>query len=271
MTKKLTLILGLLAFIVLTSFGDPDFPSLPKIKKVTEWKEWVDTTKYNSLKWLKSIREYYENGELRNMLYVQVDGDTTALRIYKLSKDSLLKKDIWYNKFLKKWMDGNTYYYKKGKKLPYMTKDNNKYKCYYTYDNQGHIIGERLADDKDKNFAEYEYTYDTTGLMVQQIEYDFFDGQRNKKRVYVCEYEKNKKGQVIKKEIYFVPHHTKESITKTDKQGNPKTTYYGFTAKTKTIIATVYYNERGERTKKIEYDRDHKPQSIWTYEYEYYK
>ena len=45
-TQKLTLILGLLAFLVLTSFDDPEFPSLPKIKKVTEWREWADTIKY---------------------------------------------------------------------------------------------------------------------------------------------------------------------------------------------------------------------------------
>lgn len=270
-TQKLTFILGLLAFLVLTSFDDPDFPSLPKIKKVTEWREWADTIKYKEPKWLKSTREYYENGELKNMLYVEANGDTTALRIYKLDKDSILKKDIWYNKFLKKWMDGDTYYYNKNEKLPYMTKDNNKYKCYYTYDNKGNIIGKRLADDKNENFAEYEYIYDTTGLMIQQIEFDFFDGQRDEKRVYVYEYEKNAKGQIVKKETYFVPHHTKESVTKTDKQGNQKTTYYGFTANTKTITETIYYNDKGERTKKIEYDRDDKPQFIWTYEYEYYK
>ncbi len=84
-------------------------------------------------------------------------------------------------------------------------------------------------------------------------------------------YEKNEAGQIIKKESYFVPTFTKESITKTDKHGNQKTTYNGFTAKTKTINETIYFNDKGERIKKIEYDRDDKPQFIWTYEYEYYK
>ena len=61
------------------------------------------------------------------MLYVEYKGDTTDLRVYKLNKDSTVKKEIWYNKFLKKWMDGDTYYYNKGKKLPYMTNDQNNY------------------------------------------------------------------------------------------------------------------------------------------------
>jgi hypothetical protein len=270
-TNKLTLIFGLLAVIMLTSFDDPDFPKIPKIKSIIEWREWADTTKYKEPKWLKSKREYYSNGELSNTLFFGSKGDTTDLRNYKLNKDSTLKKEIWYNKFLKKWMDGDTYHYNKGEKLPFMSKDNNKYKCFYTYNNQGKIIGKRRSDDKDENFAEYEYTYDSTGLIIQQVEFDFFGGQRDEKRVYVYEYERNEKGQVLKKETFFVPHHTKESVTKTDKQGNQKTTYYGFTAKTKTITETIYYNDKGERIKKIEYDRDDKPQFIWTYDYEYYK
>ena len=272
-TQKLTLLIGLLSTILLTSFvDDPDFPALPKIKTITEWKEWADTAKYHeNKKWLKSRREYYPNGQLQQMLYVEYKGDTTALRVYKLNKDSTIKKDIWYNKFLKKWMDGDTYYYNKGEKLPYMTNDQNNYKCFYTYDKNGQLIGKLLKDDKKVSFAEYEYTYDTTGLMIQQIEYGFFDGQREEKRAYVYEYEKNNAGQVIKKEVFFVPHHTQESVTKTDKQGNQRTTYYGFTAKTKTVTETIYYNDKGERTKKIEYDRDNKPSIIWTYDYEYYK
>jgi hypothetical protein len=270
--QKLTLILGLFAFIVLASFDDPDFPSLPKIKSIKEWKEWADTTeKHDKIKWLKSERHYYPSGELQQSLYVEYNGDTTDLRIYLLDKDSTIKKEIWYNKFLKKWMNGDTYYYNKGVKSPFMTRNNDKYKCYYTYDSEGKITGKRHSNDKDQNFAEYEYTFDSTGLIIQQIEFNFFDGKRDEKRVYVYEYEKNKKGQVIKKETYFVPNYTKESIKKTDKQGNQKTTYYGLTAKTKTITETIYYNEKGERTKKIEYDRDDKPQFIWTYEYEYYK
>lgn len=270
-TQKLTLLFGLLIFIMLTSFDDSEFPSLPQIKKVIEWREWADTTQNKESKWLKSKREYYENGMLKNMLYVEANGDTTSLRIYKLDKDSILIKNIWYNKFLKKWMDGETYYYKKGERLPYMTKDKENYKCYYSYDRTGNIIGRRLVDDKNENFAEYEFTYDSTGLMSRQIEFDFFNRKRDEKRVYVYEYEKDKEGKVIKKETYFVPHHTKEIETKTDNQGNQKTTYYGFTAKTKTITETVFYNNKGERTKKIEYDSENKPEFIWTYDYEYYK
>ncbi|MBK8874630.1 MAG: hypothetical protein IPN13_12180 [Bacteroidetes bacterium] len=91
-----------------------------------------------------------------------------------------------------------------------------------------------------------------------------------KKRVYVYEYEKNNAGQVIKKK-FFCSHHTQESITKTDKQGNQRTTYYGFTAKTKTVTETIYYNDKCEQTKKIEYDRENRPSIIWTYDYEYLK
>ncbi|MBK9733117.1 MAG: hypothetical protein IPO83_17835 [Chitinophagaceae bacterium] len=267
---KLIFLFGLLAVMLLASFDDPEFPKLPKIKSIIEWRAWADTTKYKEAKWMKSKREYYMNGELSTTLFFGSKGDTTDLRIYKLNKDSSLKMEIWYNKFLKKWMDGDTYYYNKGETLPFMSKDNDKYKCFYTYDNQGNIIGKRLSDDKDENFAEYEYTYDTTGLLIQQVEFDFFDGQRDMKRIYVYEYEKNETGQVLKMDAFFVPHHTNESVTRTDKQGNQKTTYYGFTAKAKTNTETIYYNDKGERTQKIEYDRDNKPQFIWTYDYAYY-
>jgi len=47
-----------------------------------------------------------------------------------------------------------------------------------------------------------------------------------------------------------VPHQTQESVAKTDKQGNQRTSYYGFTAKTKTVTETIYYNDKGELTKK---------------------
>lgn len=253
------------------SFDDPEFPKLPKIKSIIEWKEWADTTKYKELKWLNTKREYYENGELSRTLFLGYKGDTTGLRMYKLNKDSTLKKDIWYNIFLKKWMEGDTYYYHKGEKLPFMSKDKDKYSCFYTYDKQGNIIGKRLSNNKNQNFAEYEYTYDTTGFIIQQIEFDFFDDQREVKSVFVYEYERNEAGQVIKKDVFYVPQHTNERVTKTDKKGNQKTTYYGFTAKTTSITETIYYNDKGERTKKIEYDRDNKPKFIWTYDYEYYK
>ncbi|MBN2728552.1 MAG: hypothetical protein JXR53_04945 [Bacteroidales bacterium] len=273
-TNKITLLLiGLLSTILLSSFlDDPDFIPSPNIKTVTEWREWADTTKYHeSKKWLKSRREYFPNGQIKQLLYVEYNGDTTSLRVYKLNEDSTIENYIWYNNNLKKWMDGDTYYYNKGEKLPYMTKNQNNYYCFYTYNSNRQLIGKLLKDDKKTSFAEFEYTYDITGLMIQQIEYDFFDGQREEKRAYIYEYEKNNAGQVIKKDVFFVPHHTQESVTKTDKQGNQRTTYYGFTASTKTIMETIYYNKKGERTKKIEYDRENKPSIIWTYDYEYYK
>ncbi len=146
-TQKPKFLIKLLSIILLTSFvDDPDFPSLPKIKTITEWREWADTSKnHERKKWLKSRREYYPNGQLQQRLYVEYEGDTTDLRVYKLNKNSTIKKDIWYNKYLKKWMDGDTYYYNKGEQLPYMTNDQNNYKCYYTYDNHGNIIGKRLT------------------------------------------------------------------------------------------------------------------------------
>lgn len=265
------LLMSILLLLLLTGFDDPDFPSLPKLKSVTEWREWADTSEnHEKSKWLKSKREYFPNGELRQVLYVEYNGDTTGLTQYKLNRKSRIKKDIWYNRFLNKWMQGDRYYYKKGETQPYMTKDQDKYRCFYNYDLQKRIRSRRLVDSKRKAFVEYEFMYDSTGLMNQQIEYDFFDDQRDVKRVYVYEYEKDDQGRVIKKESYFVPHTNKESVTKTDKQGNQRTTYYGFTAKDKTLMETVFYNEKGERIRKIEYDRDNRPQFISTYHYEYF-
>lgn len=267
------LLIGLLNILFLTSFVDAqDFPALPKIKTITEWKEWADTSIFHeSKKWLKSKMEYYPNGQLQKTLHVQYNGDTTNLRVYKLNRDSTIEKEVSYNPFQKEWRDYQTYYYNRGEIQPYMTISQDNYKCYFKYDVKGQLIGKLFKDNDGNDFAEYEYTYDTNGLMVQQIEYDFFDGQREEKRVYVYEYEKNDAEQVIKEEVFFVPNHTQESVTKTDKQGNQRTTFYGFTAKTKTVMETIYYNCKGERTKKIEYDRDNKPLIIWTYDYEYYK
>jgi hypothetical protein len=271
MKKTTFLLLGLLTVLLLTSFDDKDFPILSKIKSITEWKEWADTNKYNSPQWIKSKREYYSNGELSGILHLGLKGDTTTLLTYILNKDSTLKKEKWYNIFLHKWIAGDSYYYNKGEKYPYMSKDKAKHKCYYTYNNQRKIIAKRFSGDKGENFAEYEYTFDSSGLMVQQIEFDCLGGQRDERRIYVYEYEKNSKWQVIKKETFLVPHTAKESITKTDKFGNQKTSYYGFSAKEKTLTETVLYNTKGERTKKIEYDRDGKPQFISTYDYQYYQ
>jgi hypothetical protein len=106
--------------------------------------------------------------------------------------------------------------------------------------------------------------------MIKQTEFDFFGGKRDVKRNYVYEYEKDSNGIVIRKENFFVPHTTEQSITKTDNQGNQKTTFYGFTAKEKKMMEIIFYNSKGERIKKIEYDRENKPQFIWTYDYEYY-
>ena len=41
----------------------------------------------------------------------------------------------------------------------------------------GQLIGKLFKDANKVTFAEYKYAYDTTGLMTQQIEYGFFDGQ----------------------------------------------------------------------------------------------
>jgi hypothetical protein len=271
MKKTTSLLLGFLAVLFLSSFDDTDLPILPGIKSITEWKEWADTNKCNSPKWIKSKREYYSNGELSGILYLGLKGDTTTLRTYILNKDSTLKKEKSYNIFLHKWMPEDSYYYNKGEKHPYMSKDNNNNKCYYNYNNQWKMIAKRFSGDKGENYAEYEYTYDSSGLMVQQIEFDCLGGQRDERRIYVYEYEKNNKGQVIKKETFLVPHTTKESITKTDKFGNQKISYYGFTTKEKALTETVLYNIKGERTKKIEYDSNGKPQFIRTYDYAYYQ
>ena len=206
MTQKLACLFGLLSIVLLTSFADdPDFPQLPKIKTITEWKEWADTSQYHeSKKWLKSRREYYPNGEIQRKLYVGYEGDTTDLRIYNLNKDSTIDKEIWYNKFLNEWIEGNNYFYYDGEKHPYMTSNQDNYKCHYSYDINGRLAGKLFKEDNNISFAEHEYNYDANGLLVGQIEYDFFNEQREVTNVYVYSYEKNSTGQVIKKEMFLV-------------------------------------------------------------------
>lgn len=275
-TKKLTIAIGFFSIILLTSFiEDPDFYALPKIKTIVEWEEWASTSEfYTPEKWLKSRREYYPNGEFKQTFSVGYNNDTIALQIYELNEDSTIKKEIWYNKFLKKWMDGDTYYYNKGETKPYMKNNPNEinsFKWHYTYNNRKQLINRLLKDDWNENFTEFEYTYDTTGLLIQQIEYGFFDNQREEKTKHVYEYEKDNAGRVIKKQVFYVPHHTKEIVTKTDKEGNQMTTYYGFASKEKVNTETIYYNDTGEQIKKVKYDRQGIPSTIGTYEYEYYK
>jgi hypothetical protein len=272
-TRATIISLGLIATILLSGFVEEiDFPYIKDLKSVTEWRQWADTTKpHDSKRWLKSQRVYYPTGQLKTILYVEFNGDTTSLREYSLNKNGTIDKDIWYNRFLKKWMRGDEYFYKKKETLPYMYKDKNNYKCFLAYDAGKRLISKKHVDDNNESFAAYEYTYDTAGLMIQQIEYDFFDGERQVRRIYVYEYEKNHRGQVTKKETYFVPSHESDEEVRTDKKGNQMITYYGFTAKEKTLTETIYLNEKGERMKKIEYDRKGNPEFIWTYDYEYYK
>ncbi|MBX3163480.1 MAG: hypothetical protein KF900_03295 [Bacteroidetes bacterium] len=273
MTKKVIITLGLFSIILLSSFVDDfDFPHLTNLKSVKEYKQWADTTKtHEKDKWLKSHRVYYPTGQIKQVLYIEYNGDTTSLRQYSLNKNGTVDKDIWYNRFLKKWMKGDEYVYRKNEQLPYMYKDKNNYKCYFIYDANGKLLNKKHSDNKNEDFAEYEFFYDTIGLLMQQIEYGFFGGEKHIKRVYVYEYEKDQDNKVIKRETFFVPSHKSDVEIRTDKKGNQMTTYYGFTAKDKTLTETIYFNTKGERTKKIEYDRQGQPQFVWTYEYEYYE
>jgi hypothetical protein len=151
-----------------------------------------------------------------------------------------------------------------------MIQSNINYKNYFLYDKQGRIIDKRQTRDDDESYRAYTYTYDSTGLMVMQIEYDYFDGKRDESRRYVYEYEKDTNGNLIKKNILFVQNPQEESNSKTDKEGNVKTTYYPSHTKNKSIMETIFYNAKGEMIKKIEYDRKDKPSFIRTYLYEYY-
>jgi hypothetical protein len=270
--KTKLLFLAIVSIVLLCSYvGDLGFPPLPKIKAITEWRQWADSSQHeNKEPWLKSKREYYPNGELKQSLYVELDGDTTDLRKYELNKDSLTKQEVWYNKYLHKWIKSDYYHYEKGTRVPSYSIDEDKYRVNYTYNQDNQLIDQVLLDDKHKRFAEYEYMYDTTGLLIQKIEYDFFDDKRDLKRIYAYIYARKENGKVWKMDSYFVPFTNEESVTKTDKKGNVKTTYYGFTAKEKSILETIYYNDKGERTQKVEYDREDKPEFIWTYDYEYY-
>ena len=271
MTQKPIIWTLIMTCFVLTSFDDPEFPPLPNIKSVTEYKQWADKAEtHEKEKWLKSKRDYYPNGELKSKLHVEYNGDTTSLRVYELNKDSVIIKDTWYNRFLKKWIKGDIYIYDKGESLPSMTKDKENYKCYYKYDEQHRVIERRHVDNNDKDFGTYHFSFDSIGLMIQQVEFDFFGTTKYVKRVYVYEYEKNDKGQVIKQESFFVPTSEKEKEVRTNEKGEQMITYYGFTANTKTLTETVYFNEKDERIRKETYDRGGKVQFIWTYKYEYY-
>lgn len=271
MTRQPIILTLILTCLLLTSFDDPDFPPLPEIKSVTEYKEWADKTEtHEKEKWLKSKRDYFQNGQLQSKLYVEYNGDTTSLTVYELNRDSLIIKDTWYNRFLKKWMKGKKYTYDKGMTLPSMTETKGNYKCFYKYNDDFQIIEIRHVDNKDKDFGTYQFTFDSSGLMIQQVEFDFFGTTKYVKRVYVYEYEKNENGQVIKQETFFVPTTDKDKEVRTNEKGEQMVTYYGFTAKTKTLMETVHLNEKGERTKKETYDREGNVQFIWTYKYEYY-
>jgi hypothetical protein len=255
----------------LTSFDDIEFPPLSKIKSVTEYKEWADKSEtHEKEKWLKSTRDYYPNGKLKRKLYVEYNGDTTSLIAYELNKDSLIIKDTWYNRFSKKWKKGDTYSYDFGETSPSMTKDQGDYKCYYKYDEHQRIIERRHVDNNDKDFGTYQFSFDSDGLMVQQVEFEFFGTTKFVKRVYVYEYVKNEKGRIIKQQTFFIPTNTKEKEERTNEKGEQLIVYYGYTAKTKTLTETVFFNENNERIKKETYDREGNPQFIWTYKYEYY-
>ncbi|MCB0855342.1 MAG: hypothetical protein KDD63_24130, partial [Bacteroidetes bacterium] len=221
-------------------------------------------------KWLKSKRGYYPNGQLQSKLYVEYNGDTTSLTVYELNKDSLIIKDTWYNRFLKKWMKGKKYSYDKGMSLPSMTETRDHYKCYYKYNDELKIIERRHVDNNNQDFGTYQFSFDSTGLMIQQVEFDFFGATKYVKRVYVYEYEKNDKGQVIKQETFFVPTTDQEKEVMTNEKGEQMIIYYGFAARTRTLTDTVFLNEKGERTRKETYDREGNVQFIWTYKYEYY-
>ncbi len=248
---------------------DPDFPPLRGVKTMYEWKQWADTEEYDNSRWLKSRRHYYPNGELQETFYVEAEGDTTELREYTLSTDSLVIRDRWYNDILDTWMDGYTYYYRDRSRQPYKTQDPDGWSCHYTYDNGGRVTRKILEDTEKNRFAEYEYTFDSSGWLTQTIEYDFFGDTRDISRIYVYTYERTAEG--YRCDQFFNPHTTEEHVTRTNDQGETQVMYYGFNPKTSSLLESVFFNTAGERVKKIEYDRREKPQFIWTYEFKYYK
>ena len=244
---------------------------LPKVKRVDEYREWADKSENHEVgKWLKSQTEYYPNGKLKSQLFLDSEGDTINMRKYTLGKDSIIVSDIWYNRILKKWMKGDIYKYEKGQTQPYLTESKDGYQCFYQYDKEGNRIEKRHVDDRGSDFGTYEYTYDSVGWMVQEVEYDFFGSERYIKRRYIYVYERDAQGKVSRQDKYFVPVSEKETETKVNDLGEQMTIYRGFSAKTKALMESVFFNPEGERTKLIEYDREDKPSFIRTYVYTYY-
>ncbi|QIX63338.1 hypothetical protein HER32_20035 [Hymenobacter sp. BT18] len=268
--KKTDLLAGCLMLLLLTGFSTPK-PALRKTKSVTTWKAWADTTTQGRAKWMVVKCEFYPNGELKRKLSLGYEGDTVGLSVYKLNRDSTLQAETWYNKYLKKWMPGSSYIYRRGEKRPFMVKERFDYASYCTYDAQGKEVAHRIVNERKEPIYDYEYQYDASGWLIRSSMFRFFNGERDDEQREIWEYTKNEKGQVIQADVFAVNTLPLGPTVKTDKNGNKKITYSSTGANTKSLLRTEYYNQRKELTKTVEYDLEAKPQFAKTYEYEYYQ
>lgn len=269
--RKYNLLWMLLGIYLLVGFCPPEF-SLSKIKKLRIWRAWADTTSYREPKWLVTQSVFYPNGEEKRRFSLEYQTrDTIELRIFTLNKDSTPHKEFSYNRFIKKWQQTAYYLYRPGQKHPYSANTQFGYKRQYTYDAKGRETNVLLINDHDQPFHEYVTIYDVSGLVVQESEFRYFNGHRDDEFRKVYEYVKDAQGRVLQKESFYVPIDGPEPTVEVDKQGTQKITYHGSTTMQKSRLETVYYNQKGELVKTVEYDLDGKPQFIWTYEYEYYR
>ena len=263
-------LLPALLLLLLTGFKAPK-PGLTKVKRLTVWRAWADTTEHHEqLKWLEVKSEFYPNGELKRKLSFGYAGDTTGLTEYHLNADSTLKDDIWYNKYLKQWMPGSQYVYHPHMKQPYMAHERFGYTSYYTYDAKGHQTNLRMVNERKEPIFEYVYRYDADGLLTQDSEFRFFNGQRDDEKRTVYVYTKNSKGQVVQRDKRYVPTQGPGPVVKTNRQGVTKITYHGGTNTPALLLEREYYNERQEVVRMDEFPHDNKLEFVTTYEYEYY-
>jgi hypothetical protein len=270
MRKSIFILITLSAYLSV-GFYSPKF-TLPKIKTLRVWKAWADTMKYPEHKWLVTQNEFYPNGEQKRKFSLEYQTkDTLGLMRFVLGKDSTLYKVFSYNKYTKKWQQTAQYFYHPGQKHPYLANTQFGYKTRYSYDAQGREISSQLINDHNEIFHEYVTSYDASGLVTQESEFRYFNGHRDDESRKIYEYVKDAQGRVLQKEAFYVPATGPEPTIEVNKQGTQKITYHGSATMEKKRIETVYYNQKGELIKTVEYDLDGKPQFIWTYEYEYYR
>ncbi len=269
--SKRYLILGVFIWVIFSGFTDPEFPVLPRLKSVLEYKEWANTNgNYEKSKWLKTKTEYYLNGMIKSELHLNSKGDSTALIIHNLNKDSFIFEDENYKKSMATKLREETYFYKNNQNLPYMVRiGGGNYKYYYTYDSDQRIIEMKYIAKKYDNYETTTYTYDTSGLLIHQYK-NIFLGTINTIYEYEYRYTKNENNIIVKREMFSVPRISIKKEILINEKGEQISKYFADPIADKVCFETIFFNEKGERLKKETYNEKGNVDFIYTYVYQYY-